>query len=97
MSVTSPVTFTMSNLLNSASVSAQTVEVCINGCGAGPMAGTYSVSGASVTFTPLTPYPANATMSMFVNGLMDEAGNVASSLFAGTFSAAGTVDRPRPQ
>ena len=96
VSVTSPVTFTMSNLLNSASVSAQTVEVCINGCGAGPMAGTYSVSGASVTFTPLTPYPANATMSMFVNGLMDEAGNVASSLFAGTFSAAGTVDSTPP-
>jgi len=96
ISVTSPVTFTMSNLINPASVNTESVHVCIDGCGIIYVAGTYSVSGAMITFTPLTPYPASATMGMFVNGLMDEAGNMASNLAGGSFKVAGTVDPTPP-
>jgi hypothetical protein len=96
ISVTSPITFTMSNLINPASVDTQSVELCIGGCGDRYVAGTYSVSGSTITFTPLTPYPANATMGMFVDGLTDEAGNIASGLDAGSFTTANTVDRTPP-
>jgi hypothetical protein len=54
------------------------------------------VSGATITFTPLAPYPANAAMSMVVNGLMDEAGNVASNLSGGSFTTASTLDKTPP-
>ena len=56
MSVTSPVTFTMNNLINAGvgerrarSMSASTPAVKY-------VAGTYSVNGATVTFTPLSPH-----------------------------------------
>jgi len=58
ISVTSPVTFTMSNLIDPASVNTQNVEVCMGACGNTYVAGRYSVAGATITFTPLTPYPA---------------------------------------
>jgi hypothetical protein len=96
ISVTSPVTFTLSHLINPASVNTQTVQVCFNGCGSEYVAGTYTVSGATITFTPLTPYPANTTMGMFVDGVMDEGGNVVSGLSAGSFTTAGTVDSTPP-
>jgi len=95
VSVTNPVTFTMSNLINPASVNSQTVEVCIGGCGNEYVAGTYSVNGATVTFTPLTPYPGNQLMGMYIDGLMDEAGNAAYGN-AGTFTTANTVDKTPP-
>jgi hypothetical protein len=93
VSVTSPVTFTMSNQIDPASVNAQNVEVA---CGNNAVAGTYTLSGATITFTPLTPYPANATMNMYVNGVMDLAGNIASDTTAGSFTTASTVDTTPP-
>ena len=96
ISVTSPVTFTMSNLIDPASVNTQNVEVCMGACGNTYVAGRYSVAGATITFTPLTPYPANATIGMFVDGLMDEAGNIASGLNGGSFATATTVDSTPP-
>ena len=97
VSVTSPVTFTMSNLIDPASVNAATVEVCVNICSPSfYLSGTYSVSGTTVTFTPLSPYPGGATVAMYVDGLLDEAGNVASSQDGGTFTTASTVDSTAP-
>ena len=96
ISVTSPITFTMSNLINPASVSAQSVEIRIGDCCNRNVAGIYSVSGATITFTPLTPYPASAVMGMFVDGVMDEAGNTASALDGGTFTTVSTVDQTPP-
>jgi hypothetical protein len=101
--VNSPVTFTMTNLIDAASVSAQTVQlVCSNSpglpCANATVAGTYSVTGNSVTFTPLTPYPGGASMEMTLNGLMDVAGNVVNGGFvvAGSFSTVGTNDTTKP-
>ena len=96
VAVTSPVTFTMSNLIDPATVNNSTVEVCINTCGTEYVAGTYSVSGATVTFTPLTQYPANATIGMYVDGLADVAGNVTSNQNGGSFTTASTVDSTPP-
>ena len=95
VSVTSPVTFTMSNLIDAASVNPQTVEVCFHATTVRYVAGSYSVSGASVTFTPLTQYPANTVMGMYVNGLTDEAGNPAYCQ-CGTFTTANTADNTPP-
>ena len=95
VAVTSPVTFTMSNLINPASVNPQSVEICYHTCGGEYVAGTFSVSGATVTFTPLTQYPGNTVMGMYVYGLTDEAGNPAY-VSAGTFTTANTVDKTPP-
>jgi len=94
VSVTSPVTFTMTNLIDVASVNSTTVEVRVF-ASQDVVAGTYSVSGASVTFTPLTQYPASTQMGMYVNGIMDEAGNNVGTQ-AGTFTTAATVDHTAP-
>ena len=94
VSVTSPVTFTMNNLINAASVNSNTVYVYVNSTSQ-VVAGSYSVSGAAVTFTPLSPYPGNTVMGMYVNGLTDEAGNSASCC-GWTFTTANTVDHTAP-
>ena len=94
ISVTSPVTFTMSNLINAASVNANTVYVYVVATDE-VVAGSYSVNGAAVTFTPLTQYPASTLMGMYVYGLTDEVGNPAY-VNAGTFTTASTVDHTAP-
>ncbi len=94
VSVTSPVTFTMTNLINAASVNPYTVEVYVYATSQ-IVAGTFSVSGNAVTFTPLTQYPANTQMGMYIYGLTDEAGNLAYNS-AGTFTTANTVDTTAP-
>jgi hypothetical protein len=94
VSVTSPVTFNMSNLIDAASVNPNTVYVYIS-ANNDVMTGTYSVSGASVTFTPLTQYPALTQMTMTVCNLLDEAGNSAC-VSGGSFTTANTVDHTAP-
>ena len=94
VSVSSPVTFNMSNLINAASVNPNTVYVYVNATNQ-VVAGTYSVSGAAVTFTPLTQYPANTVMNMTVCNLLDEAGN-STCVSGGTFTTANTLDHTAP-
>jgi YD repeat-containing protein len=94
VSVTSPVTFTMTNLINAASVNPNTVFVYVYSTNQ-VVAGSYSVSGTSVTFTPLNPYPANTQMGMGVYGLTDEAGNP-DYQYGYTFTTTNTVDHTAP-
>ena len=103
VAVNASVTFTMSNLVNASSVNSQTVQIyCTNSagllCANATVAGTYSVSNNTVTFTPLSPYPGGATMTMVVNGLTDVAGDVAQGGYyqAGSFQTASTVDSTKP-
>ena len=84
----------MSNLIDAASVSPNTVYVYIT-TNNDVMAGTYNVSGASVTFTPLTQYPASTQLEMTVCSLLDEAGNTVCQN-GGTFTTANTVDHTAP-
>jgi hypothetical protein len=93
VSVTSPVTFTMSNLINAASVNPNTVYISVTNTGQ-VVAGSYSVSGMSVTFTPLTQYPANTLMNMSVCNLTDEAGNGDCQGYS--FTTANTADKTPP-
>ena len=94
VSVTSPVTVTMTNLINAASVNPSTVEVYVYATSQ-LVAGTYSVSGAAVTFTPLTQYPASTQMAIAVYGLTDEAGN-ADYQYPYTFTTTSTADHTAP-
>jgi hypothetical protein len=94
VSVTSAVTFTMSNLINAASVNPNTVYVYASNNNQ-VVAGNYNVNGSAVTFTPLTQYPANTPMGMCVNGLTDEAGNAAASQCY-SFTTTGTADNTAP-
>ncbi|MGD0416514.1 MAG: Ig-like domain-containing protein, partial [Terriglobales bacterium] len=94
VSVTSPVTFTMTNNINAASVSSNTVFVYDSVTGS-YVAGTYSVSGATVTFTPLTQYPGNTLMYAGLCNLLDEAGN-SDCQYWYTFTTANTVDTTPP-
>ncbi|MGB8011989.1 MAG: Ig-like domain-containing protein [Terriglobales bacterium] len=93
VSVTSPVTFTMTNNINAASVNANTVYVydTINNA---VVAGSYNVSGAAVTFTPLNPYPASTQMGMCAYGIADEAGNLDYQCY--DFTTGTTVDTTVP-
>jgi len=59
------------------------------------VAGSYSVNGNSVTFTPQTQYPASASMVMEVCDLLDEAGN-SDCQVGGSFKTASTVDSTAP-
>jgi len=45
---------------------------------------------------PLTQYPANTVIGMYLQGLMDEAGNAVYSPKFGTFTTASTVDQTPP-
>jgi len=94
VSVTSPVTLTMNNLINAASVNPNTVFVYVNATNE-VVAGTYSVNGAAVTFTPLSPYPANTLMAFGAYGLTDEAGNP-NYQYGYTFTTANTADTTAP-
>ena len=94
VSVTSPVTFTMTNLINPASANSSTISVYDSVAGA-YVAGSVSVSGNAVTFTPLTQYPANTLMYMGVFSLADEAGNVDTQYWY-TFTTTNTVDNTPP-
>ena len=70
-----------------------TVYVYVNG-GSYVVARSYSVSGASVTFTPLTAYPASTLMDMCVYGLTDEAGNTVYQCYS--FTTTNTVNHTGP-
>ena len=94
VSVTSPVSFTMSNLIDAASVNPNTVFVYINNTSV-VVAGSYNVSGNTVTFTPQNPYPANTLMAMGVYGIADEAGNL-DYQYGYTFTTANTLDHTAP-
>ena len=58
----------------------------------GVIAGAYSLdaTGTVVTFAPTSPFPANTTVFVAVNGLLDFAGNSNSSLSSSFTTGAGT-------
>ena len=89
--VGSTVVVTFSKTVNPLTVGTGTVRVS---AGAN-LAGTYTVNGAVVTFTPLTPFPGSATVSVSVSGVTDLAGN-SNTGFSSTFATAATVDTTPP-
>jgi len=70
--VNSSVVVTFNETVNPLAVTTGTVKVSVSGAA---VAGSYTVNGAVVTFTPLTPLPGNVSVSVSVSGVTDLAGN----------------------
>jgi hypothetical protein len=61
------------------------------------LAGTWVVSGAVATFTPVQPYPANASIDAYTQDqVVDFAGNTDNASVVTTFTIGGTLDTTAP-
>jgi len=58
--------------------------------------GTWSVNGAIATFTPLTPYPANHVIQIYVQGTVLDLAGVGCSGSVTSFTAANVADSTAP-
>jgi methionine-rich copper-binding protein CopC len=77
VSSTQPIVLTFSQILDPTTVNAGTLKVYDSNYYNTGIAGTYTVSGAQVTFTPTSPYPAGAQISVAAcNGPTDVLGDV---------------------
>src|SRR6185437_977937 len=78
--VNTTIVLTFNKPVNPTTVNTSTVPVFASGFG-GELAGSYSVSGNVVTFTPLTVLPANTRITVeAINPLQDVAGNIVSGV-----------------
>jgi large repetitive protein len=92
VAVTTPIVVTFSEAINPYDTGNWAIRA--NGTN---VAGTWVVSGATLTFTPLTPLPGTATVSLTIadSGMRDLAGNGIVS-FSSSFTTAATVDTTAP-
>ena len=84
-----------STALNPETVNATTFTVNDGTNGNEQIAGTYATNGGVVTFTPLTPMPGNATINVYVGGILDTAGNNSSGY--AQFTTANVADTTPPK
>ncbi len=98
VSPSSQVVLTFNEPINPISVSSTSVPISVNGIG-GVVAGNYALdsTGAILTFTPITPFPGNATIAVAVNyhAVLDLSGNQ-SPYFGSTFTTAASTDATPP-
>ena len=97
VAVSSPIVLTFNEAIDATTVTESTVPISINGVG-GELAGSYGLDGTGtmMTFTPLSPLPGNATVTVQVNsGLLDLSGNAANS-FSSTFTTGTSTDTTAP-
>jgi len=79
VSSTSPIILTFNHVLNPATVNSGTIDVFDGWSGFHPLAGSLTVNGNQITFTPANPYPALANIAVgSCNGPTDVLGNVYS-------------------
>jgi YD repeat-containing protein len=92
--VSSNIVLTFSERIDAATVNLNTVEV---GTSQSKLAGSYAVdsTGKVVTFTPLSPLPGNATVNVYLNGVLDLAAN-SSSGYVLTFTTGAETDTTPP-
>ena len=94
VSVGSPIVLTFNEAVDATTLSDTTLPISVGGA---VLAGTYSLdsSGAVVTFTPLSPLPGNATVTVQVNsGVLDLSGNASASFYSTFTTGAGTDTTP---
>ena len=97
VSVATVITWTFSEPIDPSTVHTSSMSVTVDGF-SGALAGTYSVAGNVVTFTPSVPLPGNSRVRPTVNSnwVTDFAGNIAP--FSQTsFLTAATADTVPPQ
>lgn len=92
------VVLTFNEAIDPTSVSSSTVPISVNGVG-GVVAGGYALdsSGTVLTFTPVSPFPGNATISVTVNyhGVLDLSGNKSPG-FGSSFTTGVSTDTTAP-
>ena len=101
--VTTPIVLTFNEPINPVSVISSGMLIKANGSA---FAGSYSVSGATITFTPLTPLPGNAKITIapapagyqyyLTNYIQDLTGNNYYNATVTTFTTAATPDTTAP-
>jgi 6-phosphogluconolactonase (cycloisomerase 2 family) len=93
--VTTPVVITFSEPVDPTSVPGSVAIRVLNQTG--NLAGSFSVNGPSVTFTPLTPYPGDTVIQTSISsgGIRDFAGNP-GQFFTATFRTAAVSDATPP-
>jgi len=98
VSVNTTVTITFNKNIDPTTLNNSTVAIATNGSFSPVLAGSYSVTGAVVTFTPLTPLPGNTNVfvAAFANGVKDLVGNAISTTFSSSFTtgAEGSTNPP---
>jgi RHS repeat-associated protein len=97
VAVSSAIVLTFNEAIDATTVNDATVPVSVSGF-SGVLAGTYGLDGTGtvMTFTPLSPLPGNATVTVQVNsGLLDLSGNAANS-FSSTFTTGTSTDTAAP-
>jgi large repetitive protein len=97
VSVNSSIALTFNEAIDPTTVNSSAVQVSVSGF-SGQLAGSYSSSGNTVTFTPLSPLPGSATIQVQVNfnGVADFSGNLSNSFFS-SFTTAAVADTSAPQ
>ena len=96
--MTTPVVVTFNEVVNPATVTDYSIIVQEQSNSYYHIAGSYAVSGSTVTFTPTSPFPAGATIQVVANyasGVQDLAGNSGSQATA-SFTTATTADTTQP-
>jgi YD repeat-containing protein len=98
VAVGSPIVLTFNEPIDLTTVSDTTVPIAVNGYG-GALAGTYSLdaTGTLVTFTPTSPLPGNATITvqMSSSGVADLSGNLSHSFYSAfTTGSEGSTTAP---
>jgi len=92
---TTPVVITFSEPIDPSTVG--NILVRDESLGYYEIAGSWSVSGAVATFTPLSPYPANHVIQVWTQDLVrDFAGNTDTAYIVTTFTAANSADTTSP-
>src|SRR5258708_28830480 len=97
VAVTSSIVLTFNEAVDPTTVNNGTIPISVSGYG-GVLAGSYTVNGAVVTFTPLSPLPGSATIQVQVNfnGVADLSGNLSNS-YSSQFTTAAGADTGAPR
>ncbi len=93
--VNSSVVVTFNELIDPTTINDNTVRISVQQTGA-RVAGSFSVNGPTVTFTPTSVLPANTRMSVQISSVLDLAGNF-NNFFSSTFDTGGMADTTAPQ
>jgi len=98
--VTSNIVLTFNEAIDPTTVKNTTVPITLNSTFGPVLAGSYAVSGTTVTFTPLTPLPGSTLVfvGVPVNGVQDLSGNKNTTVnFSSSFTTASVADTTAPQ
>ncbi|MCA1614546.1 MAG: Ig-like domain-containing protein [Acidobacteria bacterium] len=93
--VNTTIVVTFSEAVNPTTAHADSIHVTVTQTGA-KVAGSFNVSGATVTFTPAGPLPPSTRMSVVISGVEDLAGNT-NNFFSSNFDTDVTADSTTPQ